>query len=210
MKGALVEYGLSVPPLAVVFDFNPQTISRTRTITLKAGTAPGTGGGYDFTLPTETARASQGVSVQPETFTIEMLIDAQDRMHADAVARTVGIEPQLDTLRSMVEPKIQGPGGLQLLSSLGQGGERAFQRQEHASVLLFIWGTHGLPGFLTTVKVDEKAHLASLVPYQANVSLTMQVIEGNNPFYTSEKLRQAISAALNVTELAGVALGGSI
>ena len=88
--------------------------------------------------------------------------------------------------------------------------ERAFQRQEHASVLLFIWGPHVLPVFLTSVKVDEKAHLASLVPYQAIVSLTMQVIEGSNPFYTAEKLRQSVSTALNVAQLTGVPLGGSI
>jgi len=203
-KGVLLEYGLSLPPLMLAFEFNPKTLSRTRTINITTGNAPGTQGGYDFTLPTETPRVAQGVSVAPETFNMEILIDATDRMgdpnlpgHAIAVA--FGIEPELDTLRSMVEPKSQGPGGVQMLSSLGLGGNKAFQRDEHASVLLLVWGSHILPVFLTSVQVEENAHLPSLKPYRANVTLSFQVIEGNNPFYTVEKVRQMVGAALNLT-----------
>ncbi|RNC64161.1 MAG: hypothetical protein ED859_18665 [Desulfuromonadales bacterium] len=198
VKGMLIEYALSIPPLVLVFDFNPQTLTRTRTITLRTGSAPGTRGGYDFALPTETARVAQGVTVQPESFTIEILLDATDRMNdGDPIATQFGIEPELDTLRTMVEPKAQGPGGLQTLASLGLGGQRAFQRSESASVLLLVWGTHILPLFLTSVRITEEAHLPSLVPYRAKASLTMQVIEGNNPFYRVEKVRQVVGAALN-------------
>lgn len=197
-KGMLIEYALSLPPLVLVFDFNPQSLTRSRTITLRTGSAPGTRGGYDFALPTETARVAQGVTVQPESFTIEILLDATDRMNdGDPIATQFGIEPELDTLRTMVEPKAQGPGGLQTLASLGLGGQRAFQRSESASVLLLVWGTHILPLFLTSIRVTEEAHLPSLVPYRAKASLTMQVIEGNNPFYQVEKVRQVVGAALN-------------
>ncbi|MEA5115250.1 MAG: hypothetical protein VB050_14615 [Geobacteraceae bacterium] len=197
-KGMLIEYALSIPPLVLVFDFNPQSLTRTRTITLRTGSAPGTRGGYDFALPTETARVAQGITVQPESFTIEILLDATDRMNdGDPIATRFGIEPELDTLRSMVEPKAQGPGGLQSLASLGLGGQRAFQRSESASVLLLVWGTHILPVFMTSIRVTEEAHLPSLVPYRARASLTMQVIEGNNPFYQVEKVRQVVGAALN-------------
>lgn len=198
VKGMLIEYALSIPPLVLVFDFNPQSLTRSRTITLRTGSAPGTRGGYDFALPTETARVAQGVTVQPESFTIEILLDATDRMNdGDPIATVFGIEPELDTLRTMVEPKAQGPGGLQTLASLGLGGQRAFQRSESASVLLLVWGTHILPLFLTSIRVTEEAHLPSLVPYRAKASLTMQVIEGNNPFYQVEKVRQVVGAALN-------------
>ncbi len=198
VKGMLIEYALALPPLVLVFDFNPQSLTRSRTITLRTGSAPGTRGGYDFALPTETARVAQGVTVQPESFTIEILLDATDRMNdGDPIATVAGVEPELDTLRSMVEPKAQGPGGLQTLASLGLGGQRAFQRSESASVLLLVWGTHILPVFLTSIRVTEEAHLPSLVPYRARASLTMQVIEGNNPFYQVEKVRQVVGAALN-------------
>ncbi len=197
-KGILVEYALAIPPLVLVFEFNPQSLSRTRTITLKTGNAPGTRGGYDFLLPTETPRVAQGVTVAPETFSMEILIDVTDRMNdGEVIATQFGAEPELDTLRSMVEPKSQGPAGLQTLSSLGLGGERAFQRSESASVLLLVWGTHILPVFMTSVEVTEEAHLPSLIPYRARATLSMQIIEGNNPFYQVEKVRQVLGAALN-------------
>ena len=202
-KGILLEYGLSLPPLILQFEFNPQTLSRTRSINITTGNAPGTRGGYDFTLPTETARVAQGVTVEPEKFNLTILVDATDRMGdpnlpGHATAEIFGIEPELDTLRSMVEPKSQGPGGVQMLASLGLGGNKAFQRDEHPSVLLLVWGTHILPVFLTSVQVEETAHLPTLMPYRANVTLSFQVIEGNNPFYQVEKVRQVVGAALNL------------
>ena len=51
-RGALVEYAVSLPPLVLMFEFNPEQISRSRTITVRTGNAPGTRGGYDFVLPT--------------------------------------------------------------------------------------------------------------------------------------------------------------
>ena len=202
-KGLLVEYGLSLPLLALEFQFNPQTISRTRSINVATGSAPGTQGGYDFTLPNETPRVAQGVTVNNEEFSVQILIDATDTM-ADPnlpgyeIANEFGIEPQLDTLRCMVEPKIQSPDGVRILSSLGNGGAKAFQRDIHASVILFVWATHILPVFLTSVQVEENAHLPNLRPYRANVTLGLKVIESNNPFYNVEKGRQIVGAAMNL------------
>ncbi len=56
-------------------------------------------------------------------------------------------------------------------------------------MLLFAWGDHVLPVFLTSIRIEEKSHLPTLVPYRANANLTMQVIEGNNPFYQFEQIR---------------------
>lgn len=198
LKGFLLEYGLSLPPLVLVFEFNPQTLSRSRSIQLPSSPAPGFRG-YDFTLPTDTPRVAQGVSVNEEEFSVEVIFDASYRMNdGDPIASTLGVEPELDTLRSMVEPKSQGPAGLQVLSSLGLGESRAFQRDEHASVLLFAWGTHVLPVFLTSIQVEEKLHLPTLIPYRANANLSFRVIEGNNPFYQVEKVRQLVGAGLNL------------
>lgn len=208
-KGFLVEYALSLPPLVLAFDFNPQSLTRNRSVTITLGSTPATRGGYDFALPTETARVAQGVSVEPESFEVEILLDATDRMNDDDVlAREMGIQPELDTLRCMVEPKTQGPGGLQMLASLGFGGSRAFQRSQTASVLLLVWGTHILPVFLKGVEVAESAHLPSLTPYRATVKLSLQVIESNNPFYEVEKVRQVVGAALNTARTAASAIGG--
>ncbi|MGD9949706.1 MAG: hypothetical protein AB7U29_14690, partial [Desulfobulbus sp.] len=160
LRGFLVEYGTSKPPLMLSFRFNPQTLTRTRSVTLTLGTTPATRGGYDFALPSETSRVAQGVSVEPESFDLEILLDATDRMNdGDPITQTMGIQPELDTLRSMVEPKTQGPGGLQALTGLGFGGNRAFQHSQSASVLLLVWGVHVQPVFLKSIEVSESAHL---------------------------------------------------
>jgi len=198
MKGALVEYALAIPPLLLLFEFNPESITRTRSVTVKTGGSPATRGGYDFVSPTETPRASQGVTVNAESFTVKVLLDATDRMNeGDAIASVFGVQPELDTIRSMVEPKSQSPSGVQMLAALGMGEDRAFSHNESASVLLFVWGTHILPVFLTQAQIEEKAYFPSLVPYRAEATLTLQVIESGNPFYTVEKARQVVGAALN-------------
>lgn len=197
-RGALFEYGLTLPPLALVFDFNPQSISRSRSVTIKMGEAPGNRTGYDFLSPLETSRVAQGVELAAESFSVDILLDATDRMdEGDPVAALFGVQPQIDTLRSMVEPKAQGPAGLKTLASLGVGGPRAFERQETASVLIFAWGLQLLPVFLTGVTQKEALHLPNLIPYRAEMSLTMQVIESNNPFTMAEKVRQTAMTALN-------------
>lgn len=210
MRGLLVEYGLSLPPLFLLFELNPQSISRSRSIRLQTGSAPGTRSGYDFTLPNETPRAAQGVEVVPETFNLTLLLDATDRMNGgDPIASVAGVLPELDTLRSMVEPKSQGPAGLQVLSSLGLGGQRAFQRNEHASVLLLVWGVQILPVFMTSVSIEEQAHLPTLIPYRAQATLGFQVIESKNPFYMVEKIRQTVGAALNLASGISVSITAS-
>lgn len=197
-KGVLFEYGLTVPPLALVFDFNPQTISRSRTVTIKTGNAPGARLGYDFLTPLETPRAAQGVELQGESISITILLDATDKMQeGDPIATQFGIQPQIDTLRSMLEPKVQGPGGMQVLSSIAGSGARAFERKESASVLIFAWGLQFLPVFLTGVSQNESLHLPNLAPYRAEMTLTMQIIESNNPFFMAEKVRQTAMTALN-------------
>jgi hypothetical protein len=202
-RGALIEYGLSLPPLALVFELNPQSLSMTRTVTVKTGGTPGARGGYDFFLPGEAARASQGASAQPETLSMEILLDASDRMGAgDPVASLVGVQPEMDTLRLMAEPRAQGPVGQLLLSMAGGAAPRAFESADSAPVLLFVWGDRVLPVFLTSLHFEERAHLPSLIPYRVTANLTMQVIESQNPFYMLESARRLMGAASTATSAA--------
>ena len=190
-RGALIEYTLTEPPLALYFAFNPTTITRTRSISVKTGGAAGTQGGYDFQSPQEIVRASQGVTVNAESLSVKILLDATDRLNAgDPQAQRDGIQPEIDTLRCMVEPKLQTPQGARTLAALGEGSMRAFTRQQFASVLLFRWGVHVFPVFMTEAQVEIKEYLPGLVPYRAEAALALQVIESNNPFYREELRRQ--------------------
>ncbi|MEQ9504517.1 MAG: hypothetical protein RIT81_47100 [Deltaproteobacteria bacterium] len=194
-RGALIEYTEAPSPLALYFEFNPTTMTRTRTVSIQTGGAPGTIGGYDFKNRSEASRVSQGVTPQPETTTAKILLDATDRMNGgDVVAAKYGIQPEIDILRMMLEPKSQSPEGAQTLAALGAGSGRAFSRQQYSSILLFQWGDVTLPVFMTQAQVEAKAFLPSLWPYRAEATLTLQIIESQNPFYTGELKRLVRSA----------------
>ncbi len=199
-KGVLREYTSAQSPLRLEFEFNPTTISRTRSITLQTGSTQGTQGGYDFENEAEVPRAAQGISVNAESFTVKILLDATDRMNNDdPVAATEGVQPELDLIRSMLEPKLQTPEGSRTLSALGEGDIRAFSRQQFASVLIFEWGVHQLPVFMTQAQIDIKEFLPTLRPYRAEATLTLQIIESNNPFYREELRRQFRGAGQQVS-----------
>lgn len=196
VRGVLVEFTEASDPLELRFEFNPSTLSRTRSVTIRTGGAPGTVGGYDFADQSEVPRASQGVTVQPETMTMKILLDATDRMNAgDETASQFGVQPEIDILRAMLEPKAQGPEGARTLAALGSAEPRAFARQQFASVLLFRWGAVELPVFMTQARVDGKEFLPSLYPYRAEATLTLQVIESQNPIYEKEVKRLSASAS---------------
>lgn len=194
-QGVLVEYALSHKPLILHFEFNPSSITRTRTVTIKTGGAPGTKGGYSFSDESETQRASQGVSMEAESFSLRILLDATDRMNSgDTIASREGVQPEIDVIRTMLEPRSQGGEGAITLAKLGQGNQRAFSRDTFASVLLFQWGKQLLPVFMTQAQIEMKAFLPNLFPYRAETTLTLQIIESDNPIYQIEQKRQFISA----------------
>ncbi len=198
-KGVLREYTSAPSPLRLEFEFNPTTISRTRSITLQTGASQATQGGYDFENESEVPRAAQGINVNAESFTVKILLDATDRMNADdRTATAEGVQPELDLIRSMLEPKLQTPQGSRTLSALGEGDIRAFSRQQFASVLVFEWGVHQLPVFMTQAQIDIKEFLPTLKPYRAEATLTLQIIESNNPFYREELRRQFRGAGQQV------------
>ena len=190
-----------MPPLALEFELNPESITRTRTASFDASAVPIT----DFLTPGEANRIGQAASPAAESISFEILLDATDKL-SDAnhlmhkVALVSGIEPEIATLRSMLEPKVSGTGGFQIMASIG-AGMRAHEHDEHLSVLLFVWGTHILPVFMTSLTINEQAHLPTLSPYRATANISLQVIESNNPFYKTEQVQRMAHSALNLANI---------
>ena len=206
-KGMLIEYSTTFPPLIVEFEFNVETLSRDRSISLGGNQTDAGRGGYSFTGPKDAVRASQGTNPQAETISIKTLLDATDRMNAgEVVATKQGVQPEIDSLRAMLEPKMMVTGGARLLASVDRSGLLALDSKETVSPIIFAWGVRLLPVFLTSVKVDEKAHLPTLLPYIAEATITMQVIETNNPIYQLETMRQIKSAGTNTLRTGGAVL----
>lgn len=200
-RGMLKELTGGGNPLELHFEFNPSTITRSRAIEIEFGEGQATAGGRDFSGTGEIARVAQGATVKAESFTLKILLDATDRMNADdADAKTKGVQPELDILYSMVEPKLQAPDGASTLAALAEEGEDA---QPYPSVLLFSWGEQVLPVFMTQVQFEVKAYMPNLVPYRAEATLTLQVIQSRNDYYTPEIERMFASAQSAVGSLQG-------
>ena len=51
LRGAFVEYGLSLPPLVVVFQFNPLQLTRNRSLTFQGSSSGQSGGGASSISP---------------------------------------------------------------------------------------------------------------------------------------------------------------
>lgn len=200
-RGVLKEHTAGENPLELHFEFNPSTITRSRAIEIAFGEGQQTAGGRDFSGTGEIARVAQGATVKAESFTLKILLDATDRMNAaDADATSKGVQPEMDILYAMVEPKIQAPDGASTLAALSDSDEDA---QPYPSVLLFSWGEQVLPVFMTQVQFEVKAYLPSLVPYRAEATLSLQVIQSRNDYYTPEIERMFNSAQAAVGSLQG-------
>lgn len=196
-QGVLVEFNLNPDAIVLPFQYNPETMTRTRGTELTVNNTPGTGTSFAFATPMQTPRIMQAASLQEETLSVELLFVAGDYMDRDGwePGRT-GIQPVLDSLRLLVEPRSQKVGGLRILSELGLTGDRAFDRDVTPSVVLFFWGTEILPVVMKTVSYTVDEFLPHLAPIKCKAQLTMQVIEAHNPFIFADRLRQQLSASL--------------
>lgn len=195
-RGVLAEYNLNPDAIILPFQYNPETMTRTRGIDITINNTPGTGTDFAFATPMQTPRIMQAASLQEETLSVELIFSAADYMDRDgwSPGRT-GLQPVLDSLRLLVEPRSQKVGGLRVLTELGLTGARAFDRDVTPSVLLFVWGAEMLPVVLKTVSYTVDEFLPHLAPIKCKAQLTMQVIEAHNPVIFADRLRQQLSAS---------------
>lgn len=184
LRGALVEYGSDVLgpiPNIVVFQFNPESISRTLNMARPATPAP------------ETARQTEShqTSAPPnESFNITAHFSAADDLgkswDAADIPRVFGIGPQLAALEKMVYPEggiISGAIGA-VVDAVGDafgldGNDDAPTRpipREQSPRILFIWGpSRVLPVEITSMTITENKFDPFLNPVQAEVAIGMAI-----------------------------------
>jgi hypothetical protein len=245
LRGAFVEYGLSLPPLIVVFQFNPVQLTRNRRLSFsvpnETPTAPPSesaeGGSQNEILRAlqrgmsagQTSlrqfhqrefededdllaiRDQQQVSVQEESISFEIRLDATDKLdEGDTITEQFGIAPQLATLEAMMYPKSESLLGA-LLSLLSPSGF-SFTRGDNPPMILFIWGRKRvLPVNINSMNVTETEFSTDLNPVRATVSVGLTVIEGKNiPYTYSKAMKEAMSVLnlANITDIANVAIPG--
>ncbi len=217
LRGAFVEYGLSLPPLFVVFQFNPERISRSRNSHFAA---PGTSAEQAAGEGRETRvarrwlttrdfhqrqkdltklRDLQQADIQEESISFDIRLDATDGMNdGDLVATQFGVAPQLATLEQMMMPKQETLLGSLLTSKRGY----SFTQKPKPPIILFIWGRKRvLPVNLTSMNISEEEFSTVLNPIRATVAVTLEVIEGPNlPYKYTQTMREAMTA-LNLADI---------
>ncbi len=180
LRGAFVEYSgdfLGPIPNLVVFQFNPEELSRT--INIPATTAGSSG----------TAEADSGTtgSSPTESFTLTAKFSAADDLGkggaVSAIPRVFGIGPQIAALEKMVYPG--GPlSGLigEAIDKIGgsspstEPADRDIPRQSLPRIL-FIWGyTRVLPVRIKSMTITEQKFDAFLNPVQVEIQIGLDVV----------------------------------
>lgn len=184
LRGALVEYSTDVLgplPNVVVFQFNPEQISRTLNLATSATATDAS---------TARQREPAQTSAPPtETFSITGHFSAADDLGKGgavaAIPRLFGVGPQLAALEKMVYPAggiISGAIGAVVDAvgdALGVGGDSPPERpvpREQTPRILFIWGpARVLPVEIRSMSITEQKFDALLNPVQAEVQISLAV-----------------------------------
>lgn len=220
LRGAFVEYGISLPPLVVVFQFNPIQLTRNRSLTFSVPSSE-TSGGASTSLrkfherhdDLTDLRDAQQVQVQEESIGLEIRLDATDKLNeGDTITEQFGVAPQLATLELMVHPKGESLIGQALGALLGSPGGFSFTKGENPPLILFIWGRKRvLPVNINSMNITETEFSTDLNPIRATVAVNLTVIEGKNiPYMYSKAMKEAMSVLnlANITDIADVVIPG--
>ncbi|MFI5910940.1 hypothetical protein [Dactylosporangium sp. NPDC051541] len=222
LRGAFVEFGLSVPPLFVVFQFNPVQLTRNRALTFAFPGAAGSGSGGDqsATVPQRTAREcraevsnlrdlqkQQLVTVGDQTIGFDIRLDATDKLNdGDTLTGQFGIAPQIATLEQMVTPKEESLLGTAVDTLLGGNSGFSFTRSANPPMILFIFGRQRVyPVNINALNITETEFSASLNPIRATVSVNLTVIEGKSAPYVYTKATTEVMSVLNLANVADIA-----
>lgn len=187
LKGALVEYGTDVLgpiPNIVVFQFNPEQISRTLNLPRENTESDEP----DAARETEPHQAS---SSPVETFSITAHFSAADDLGkggaAAVIPRLFGVGPQLAALEKMVYPKsgligeLLGAAVDAIGDALGLGDDEQAPEQPVPRVetpkILFIWGpARVLPVRIRSMSITEQKFDPLLNPVQAQVEIGLAIV----------------------------------
>jgi hypothetical protein len=223
LRGAFVEYGLSLPPLFVVFQFNPEQLTRNRTLNYSVPSVAQATKGQTISLrdfhkqdkykDLDKLREAQVVDVGEETIGLEIRFDASDKLdEGDPITEQFGISPQLATLEEMVYPKDEGLRLPVVGTLLGSPEGSSFTCKEKPPLILFLWGRKRvLPVNINSLNITEILYSPDLNPIRATASVNLTVIEGNSgPYKYSKAMKEAMSVLnlANISEIANIVIPG--
>lgn len=163
LKGALVVFETTapVPTNLIVFQFNPDTMSR------------GFHRQGDHEGPEGSGR-SEPMLPPLQTFQINVELDAADQLEeSNPLAMATGIHPTLAALELLLYP---GSASLVLNKALALAGS-AVVTPARAPMVLLVWGPlRVIPVRVTTLTVNEQAYDQLLNPIRAQVTMGLRAL----------------------------------
>ncbi len=227
LRGAFVEFGLSLPPLVVVFQYNPLQLTRNRALTFAVPSPPAPpAGGQASAAQPRTLRQFHGqfsdlldlqkqqlVTVQEQVIGFDIRLDATDKLNdGDAITQQFGIAPQLATLELMAYPKDESLLGQAIGALLGSPGGFSFTRGANPPLILLVFGRKRvLPVNINSMNITETEFSTDLNPIRATVQMNLTVIEGKSmPYLYSKAMTEAMSVLnlANIGDIANVVIPG--
>jgi hypothetical protein len=193
LKGALVSIDpLTQVPSVIVFQYNPDTL--TRTLKPRA--------------PTGDAARSEALRLTgppEETIKVDIEIDATDQLETgDGVATGVGIYPKISALEMLIYP----PSATVIANTILLATGVIEIVPADGPLTLFIWGAQRiLPVRVTDCAITEDAHDPALNPIRAKASLGLRVLSYNdlsitNPGYYIFLAHQVAKEAMSRVNVA--------
>ncbi len=168
LKGAFINIGgglLGFLPNIVVFQFNPDKITRTPSRAQPPPAPDGSG----------KRSSSQQPGLPPETISFSLKVDATDQLaNSNPLAAVGGILPTLSALELLMLPK----SSLSIdLLNLGGGDKPHRHPPDKLPTVLFFWGPFRiLPVAVTSLSITETEYDVKLTPIRADVSVGLQVL----------------------------------
>src|ERR1017187_7304281 len=224
LRGAFVEFGLSLPPLFVEFQFNPLQLTRNRSLTFAVPNPPPPPPGSKVPssqAQTRTLRPFHGqfsdlldlqkqqlVTVQEQSISFDIRLDATDKLNdGDVITEQFGIAPQISTLELMVYPKGESLLAAAIGALLGGGTKGfSFTRGSNPPLVLFIFGRKRvLPVNINSMNITETEFSTDLNPIRASIAVNLTVIEGKSVPYLYSKATVEAMSVLNLANIANVA-----
>lgn len=204
LRGAIVRIDLFGPPTVIIFQYNPDKLTRT----LQAQAA-GDGGAHSE------AMRLKGAPI--ETIKLEAELDATDQLEVrDPIATRLGIHPQLAALETLVYP---ASGAIQINAVLSAFGLMEIV-PPLAPMTLFIWGVQRVvPVRVTDFTITEEAYDPKLNPIRATVSLGLRVLSYNDVgpthpafwiYMTNQVVKEAFAVIATANTIASAATGGPL
>ena len=164
-KGALI--GLDpFNPIAsiIVFQYNPETLTRTITPNVATSTSGGA----------ITGEALRLAGPPHETIRLTVEIDATDQLEQGSpVATTVGLHPAIASLEMLLHPRSSLVLANHVLAAMGI----IEVIPPEAPLTLLVWGAKRIvPVRLNSLEITEEAFDPALNPVRAKALLTLQVL----------------------------------